>query len=149
MYKGACPLTVDDKGRIAIPGRVREPLLAESGGRVITTMWYEKKLVIYPGPVWDEVEQKLVQLNDGDPAKRTLKEMLLGHADERMLDAQGRLLLSPTLRQYARLEREAEMIGQVKKLVLWAQQGNEDRYQRWDEILSDPNLAHTLNDLNL
>ena len=149
MYKGACPLTVDDKGRIAIPSRFRDPLMKESGGRVVTTMSYENRLAIYPGPTWDKVEQRLAKLNDSNMAKRAIKEMLLGHADERTLDNQGRLLLSPTLRQYARLEREVEMIGQVEKLVLWSRQSNEERYQHWNRILSDPALTHTVNDLDL
>ena len=149
MYKGSCPLTVDDKGRIAVPSRFREPLLKECDGRVVATMYHDRSLAIYPWPVWQKLEKNLQTMRSGDTATRALQEMLLGHADERQLDSQGRLLLAPILRQYVRLERDAELVGQINKLVLWSQQTNEQRYENWDRILKDPEFTRTLNDLDL
>lgn len=149
MFRGSCLLTVDDKGRIAVPGRFRDSLVEQCGGRVVATMYYDRSVAIYPWPVWLELEQRLQALPSGSVANRVLQEMLLGHADERQLDGQGRLLLAPGLRQYATLEREAELIGQINKLVLWSAQSNEQRYQNWTRILNDPEFAHTADDLKL
>ena len=149
MYKGASLLTVDDKGRIAIPGRFRESLLEECQGHVVVTMYYNKSLVIYPNPVWLKLEQRLRELPSGNVANRALKEMTLGHADDRKMDGQGRILLAEALRTYAGLERDGNLIGQVNKLVLWAQQTNEQRYRDWDQVLNNPNLSDTLNELDL
>lgn len=149
MYKGSCLLTVDDKGRIAVPARFREPLLEQCGGQLVATMYHDRSLVIYPQPVWVELERQLQDLPSGNVANRMLQEMLIGHADERQLDGQGRLLLAPALRQYAGLGREAEMIGQGRKLVLWATQSNERRYENWSRVLSDPEFIHTLNNLKI
>lgn len=149
MFKGSCLLTVDDKGRIAVPGRFRELLLEQNGGQVVATMYHDRSLVIYPSPVWVELEQRLRDLPSGNAAHRALQEMLIGHADERKLDGQGRLLLAPPLRRYAGLERDAEMIGQGDKLVLWAAQANEQRYEHWSRVLNDPEFIETLNNLKI
>ena len=149
MFRGSCLLTVDDKSRIAVPARFRESLMGQSEGRVVVTMSHDRALAIYPWPVWLELERRLQELPGGDPANRALLEMLLGHADERWLDGQGRLLLSPSLRQYARLERDAKLLGQGDKLVLWAAQTDEERYERWARVLNDPESARTVTNLKI
>ena len=149
MYRGSCLLTVDDKGRIAVPGRFRESLLEECDGHVVATMYHDRGLAIYPWPVWLELEQRLQDLPSGNAANRVLQEMILGHADERQLDGQGRLLLASGLRRYAGLERDAELIGQSRKLVLWSAKTNEQRYENWARVLNDPEFAHTVTNLKL
>ena len=149
MFRGSCLLTVDEKGRIAVPSRFREPLIEQCDGRVVATMYHDRSLAIYPWSVWEELEQRLQDLPSGSPANRVLQEMILGHADERQLDSQGRLLLAPSLRRYAGLERDAELIGQSHKLVLWSAQTDEQRYENWARVLNDPELAQTVTNLKL
>ncbi len=149
MFRGSCLLTVDDKGRIAVPSRFREPLTRQSDGHVVATMYHDRGIAIYPLPVWEELEQRLQDLPSGDPANRVLQEMILGHADERQLDGQGRLLLAPSLRRYAKLDRDAELMGQGHKLVLWSTQTEEQRYDNWAQILNDPERAQTVTKLKL
>ena len=149
MFRGSCLLTVDDKGRIAVPNRFREPLAEQCDGRVVATMYHDRGIAIYPWPVWEELEQRLQDLPSGDSANRVLQEMILGHADERQLDGQGRLLLAPSLRRYAKLDRDAELMGQGHKLVLWSTQTEEQRYDNWAQILNDPERAQTVTKLKL
>ncbi len=149
MFRGSCLLTVDDKGRIAVPARFRDPLARQGDGLVVATMYHDRGIAIYPMPVWEELEARLQELPSGDSANRALQEMILGHADERRLDGQGRLLLAPSLRRYAKLEREAELIGQGHKLVLWSTQTEEQRYDNWAQILNDPERAQTVTQLKL
>lgn len=149
MFKGSCLLTVDDKGRIAVPSRFRELLAEQCGGHVVATMYHDRGIAIYPMPVWEELEQRLQDLPSGDSANRVLQEMILGHADERQLDGQGRLLLAPSLRRYAKLDRDAELMGQGHKLVLWSTQTEEQRYDNWAQILNDPERAQTVTKLKL
>lgn len=149
MFRGSCLLTVDDKGRIAVPSRFREPLTQQCDGCVVATMYHDRGIAIYPLPVWGELEQRLQDLPSGDPANRVLQEMILGHADERQLDGQGRLLLAPSLRRYAKLDRDAELMGQGHKLVLWSTQTEEQRYDNWAQVLNDPERAQTVTKLKL
>lgn len=149
MFRGSCLLTVDDKGRIAVPSRFREPLTQQCDGHVVATMYHDRGIAIYSLPVWEELEQRLQDLPSGDPANRVLQEMILGHADERQLDGQGRLLLAPSLRRYAKLDRDAELMGQGHKLVLWSTQTEEQRYDNWAQILNDPERAQTVTKLKL
>lgn len=149
MFKGSCLLTVDDKGRIAVPSRFRELLSEQCDGHVVATMYHDRGIAIYPLPVWEELEHRLQDLPSGDPANRVLQEMVLGHADERQLDGQGRLLLAPSLRRYAKLDRDAELMGQGHKLVLWSTQTEEQRYDNWAQILNDPERTQTVTQLKL
>ncbi len=149
MFRGSCLLTVDDKGRIAVPSRFRETLREQCDGHVVVTMSHDRALAIYPWPEWEKLEERLRDLPSGDNAHRALQEMLLGHADERQIDSQGRLLLAPSLRQYARLDRDAKLIGQSHKLVLWAAQDDESRYQSWERVLNDPSFSQTVTSLKI
>ena len=61
MFRGATKVTLDAKGRMAIPSRYRERLLTVAGGRLVATVDRDYCLLIYPLPDWEEIERKLVR----------------------------------------------------------------------------------------
>lgn len=149
LYRGSCLLTVDDKGRIAVPTRFRDLIQKQCKGRLVVTMYFERGIVIFPQPVWKKKEQELLQMSDARPAERALREMMLGHADDRQLDSQGRLLLAAALRKHAGLERESQLIGQGDKLVLWSKAVAERRFEQWDKAFAEPDLSGALGGITL
>ena len=149
VYRGSSLLTVDDKGRIAVPTRFRELIQKQCKGRLVVTMYFERGIGIFPWPAWKQLELNLQNMSDARPSERALREMLLGHAEDRQLDSQGRLLLAPALRRHAGLERESQLIGQGDKLVLWSRSVAERRFEQWDRAFAEPDLSGPLGSITL
>jgi MraZ protein len=129
MFRGANKVTLDSKGRLAMPTRYRERIVERSNGRLIATVDHSDRcLLIYPLPEWEEIELKLRRLPLLHPRSRRLQRLMIGHATDLDLDANGRILIPPSLREYAQLSRTAMLIGQGNKFELWDEaQWNESR----------------------
>jgi len=134
MFRGATKVTLDAKGRLAIPSRYRERLLSRAEGHLVATVDRDYCLLIYPLPDWEEIERKLVKLPALNKQARRLVRLMVGYATEIDMDGHGRILLSRELRDFAGLERQAMLIGQGNKFELW----NDERWSaRRDEWLAD------------
>lgn len=135
MFRGVNGINIDAKGRIAMPTRYREQLLADSNGSIVMTIDTEEKcLLLYPMKAWEEIESKLAALPSFNPAARRIQRLLIGHATESELDSHGRILLQPLLREYAGLNKRIMLVGQGKKFEVW----DEDHWQiRRGEWLAD------------
>jgi len=131
MFRGATKLTLDDKGRVVMPTRHRERLHESSAGRVVVTVDRDQCLLIYPLPVWEQVEAKLMALPSLQPQARRLQRLMVGHATDVELDGHGRLLLSPELREFAALQRHAMLIGQGARFELWDETRWNERREVW------------------
>ncbi|MBF2758815.1 MAG: division/cell wall cluster transcriptional repressor MraZ [Ectothiorhodospiraceae bacterium AqS1] len=141
MFRGQYPLTMDAKGRIAIPARYRAQLEAD-GGQVITTVdLYQRCIAVYPFAVWEPIEGSLNNVPVADLVGQKLRRRLVGRAVDCDLDAQGRILLSAELRQYAGLEKRVQMVGLGKKFELW-DEGRLHLYRRDEQ--EDPEQAVNL-----
>ncbi|MEW6765278.1 MAG: division/cell wall cluster transcriptional repressor MraZ [Pseudomonadota bacterium] len=120
MFRGISNLSLDAKGRFAVPTRYREDLSAQCGGSLIITVSADDPcLAIYPLPVWLEIERQLDALPGTNRKATRIKRLLIGHATEVSLDASGRLLVPPELREFASLNKGAVLVGQGKKFELW------------------------------
>jgi MraZ protein len=119
MFRGATKITIDDKGRVVVPVRHRGLLSVAGEGRVIVTVDRDECLLIYAAPEWERIEQQLTSLPNLNPQARRLQRLMIGHAEELMLDSHGRLALTPELREFAGLGRAAWLVGQGNKLELW------------------------------
>jgi MraZ protein len=135
MFRGANQVALDAKGRLAMPTRFREQIVERSHGRLVVTVdRSDRCLLIYPLPDWEIIEQKLVKLPTLNVAARRLQRLMIGHATEIELDANGRMLIPPTLRDYANLSRQAMLIGQGSRFELWdAAHWNEKR-EHWLKV---------------
>ena len=119
MFRGINPLTLDSKGRLAVPAKYRESLLESGAGELVLTIDRDRCLLLYPLAVWEEVEQKLIRLSSTNRQARGLKRLLLGHAEECAMDGQGRILIPAPLREFACLDKYVVLVGQGNKLELW------------------------------
>ena len=146
-FLGSHAINMDAKGRIAIPTRVREELVAACSGRIVMTAHTEERcLLLYPEPQWQQLKPQIEALPNMNKAARRLQRLLLGYATELELDSAGRVLLPPTLRDYARFEKKLMLIGQGKKLELWS----EELWFAWlDESEDDGELPAEMESLSL
>jgi len=119
LFRGVNNLTLDAKGRLAVPARYRERLTEICNGQVVVTIDRGYYLLLYPLPTWEEIEHKLVNLPSLHPQVRELQRLLVGHATEVAMDSHGRVLLPPELREFARLERDVVLLGLMNKFELW------------------------------
>jgi MraZ protein len=131
MFRGPSKVTLDSKGRMAIPARHRERILTRGDGHLVATVDRDYCLLIYPLPDWEEIERKLIRLPALNKQARRLQRLMLGHATELDLDGHGRILLPRELREFAGLERQAMLIGQGNKLELWDEQRWNERRAEW------------------
>ena len=120
MFRGVAELSLDAKGRMAMPVRYRERLDERCAGRMVVTIDTDERcLLLYPMPEWEVIEEKLASLPSFNPHARRVQRLLTGHATEVDMDGNGRLLLPPSLRQFATLDKHVVLIGQGKKFELW------------------------------
>lgn len=119
MFQGATQLNLDSKGRLAIPSRHRDMLLAHCAGNVVLTADADGCLLLYPQPEWQPIREQLLKLSSFNPRLRALQRLLVGHAEDVVMDSAGRVLISPALRGYAALDKRVMMIGQGNKFELW------------------------------
>ena len=132
MFRGATKITLDAKGRLAMPTRYRERIDERSNGRLIATVdQSDPCLLIYPLPEWEEIELKLRRLPTLNPAARKLQRLMIGHATDLELDANGRILLPPSLREYAKLSKAAMLIGQGNRFELWDETQWTESREQW------------------
>lgn len=119
MFQGAAQLNLDGKGRLAIPARYRDMLLGECAGNLVLTADADGCLLVYPEPEWLPIRDKLNKLSSFNPRSRALQRLLVGHAEDVVMDSAGRVLISPVLRNYAGLDKSVMLIGQGNKFELW------------------------------
>lgn len=114
---------MDAKGRLAMPARQREPLLSQCAGRIVVTIDTQTTcLAIYPLPEWERIERDIQNLPALKPAVKRFQRLMLGYATDLELDANGRMLLPPALREYAQLDKKLVLVGQGNKLELWSEE---------------------------
>jgi MraZ protein len=141
MFRGATKVTLDDKGRMVMPTRLREQIAVQSQGKVVVTVDRAQCLLIYPLPEWELTERKLMALPSLHPQARKLQRLMVGHATDLELDGHGRFLLPAELREFAQIERHGMLIGQGNRIELWAE-------TRWKEQCEQYlNSEDTLTDL--
>jgi MraZ protein len=119
MFQGATQLNLDSKGRLAIPARYRDMLVAHCSGELVLTADADGCLLAYPQPDWQPIREKLLKLSALNPKIRALQRRLIGYAEDVVMDGAGRVLISPTLRSYAALDKRVMLVGQGNKFELW------------------------------
>ena len=149
MFRGATKVTLDAKGRLAIPTRYRDRIAARSDGQLVITVDRDACLLIYPLPDWEEIERKLVRLPSLQKRAREMQRIMLGYATEVDLDSHGRILLSRELREFAGLERSAVLIGQGHKFELWDEERWNEKRDAWLNADDDGDLPPELESLSL
>ncbi|GAA0215472.1 division/cell wall cluster transcriptional repressor MraZ [Castellaniella daejeonensis] len=116
VFQGSSALTLDAKGRMSIPARHRDALLAQEQGRLTLTRHPDGCLMIYPRSTWEAKREQIAAL----PASaRPLQRLLLGNAQDVDMDGAGRILVAPELRTAAGLNRDVMLLGLGSNFELW------------------------------
>lgn len=143
MLLGEYEHSIDTKGRMAMPAKLREGL----GAKFIITKGLDGCLFVYSIDEWQRVEQKLASLPMSRKTARDFTRFLFGGACEAECDKQGRVLLPANLRRYAALERDAVIVGVGSRAEIW----DAAKWQQYnEESAEDVNeLAEQLADLGI
>jgi MraZ protein len=121
MFLGSFKYSVDSKGRIALPAKLRKSVNSAASDRFVITRGTDKNIDIYPSDFWDELTAaKLNSLNTFDPNDMLFIRMFLQEATEETLDSQSRIILPKNLKEYASIENDVLIIGAVKKIEVWS-----------------------------
>ncbi|MEO0579583.1 MAG: division/cell wall cluster transcriptional repressor MraZ, partial [Pseudomonadota bacterium] len=118
-------ITLDAKGRLAIPTKHRDSLLERCDGNVVVTVDRQRCLLIYPLRDWEDIERQLNRLPSSNPKVRAYRQMMVGYATDVALDSAGRVLVPKEHREFAGIDRASWLIGQGTRFELWDQ-------GRWD-----------------
>jgi len=147
MFQGESAITIDDKGRLAIPTAARE-LVAQAGNRlVITYNPYETGcLWLYPEAAWEAVRDQVNALPNAKRVHRNLQLKLVGAATPVELDANGRVLVPASHRNAAGIEKKAVLLGMGSKFELWSEQAHLAQIR---QSISDADLSEDMLDLRL
>ncbi|MGB4812973.1 MAG: division/cell wall cluster transcriptional repressor MraZ [Methylophilaceae bacterium] len=119
MFRGATSLNLDAKGRLVIPTKHRDAMLLEGEGGLVLTAHPHRCLLLYPQPAWEPIQAKMMALSSFDKQSGALQRLLVGFAEDITLDAAGRMLVSPALRDFAGLSKEVMLVGQGSHFELW------------------------------
>lgn len=117
-FLGEYESTLDPKGRFLLPGAFKKQL-PEGENTFVLCRGTEKCLWLYPSSSWKPIYEKLSGLNDFDPKVREFRRFFLGSASEVELDSAGRMLIPPTLKEYAGLQKDITLSSATNKLEIW------------------------------
>jgi len=119
LFRGQYTYSVDSKGRLSIPAKLRRQLSPEANDTFVMTQGTALCIDVYPMDQWQHFEQKLIDLNPFNPQEAKFIRMILQHATEDKLDSQSRILIPPNLLEYAKIGKEVLVLGALKKIELW------------------------------
>lgn len=149
IFRGRFEYAIDPKGRVNIPSRFRDQLL-EAGQASLVITNYSSCLYAYPAAEWARIEEKLATVSSVDRRVNTFLRFFVGAAVEATPDRQGRILIPPSLRTYAGLDRDAVIIGMPKRFEIWARERWEVEVGRFEkEGFEDSELAREINGLGI
>ena len=140
MFLGEYRHSLDDKGRLFIPAKLREAL----GKRFYISKGFDRCLMIYDEERWNLFAEKLNALTMGQKKNRDIKRFFFSGADEFVCDKQGRVLLSATLREYAGISKDTVIVGVGDKAEIWSAEQWQDRNAAAEQMIEEG-----LDDLNL
>lgn len=123
VFRGLYEHQIDGKGRTSFPAKLREALAAQGEEHLIVTTALDPCLHCYGLTEWERLEANLARRNPMEPGVKSLLRLYVAGAQEVSLDKLGRVLIPPTLRSHARLERDVVWAGMVKVIELWSKDG--------------------------
>jgi MraZ protein len=135
MFRGSSSHILDPKGRITVPSRFRQAI-REGGADAVMITRMDKCLCSYPLDAWSKIEEKILDLAEKSDAMRRFRRVFVGGAFECTCDKQGRVLIPPTLRAYAALEKEIVLVGVLDHFEIWSK----DNWVNENELMEEDML---------
>lgn len=116
MFQGASSLSLDAKGRLSVPTRHRDVLMATANGQLTITKHPHGCLMVFARPEWEKFRERIASQ---PMSAQWWKRIFLGNAMDVELDGTGRVLVSPELRAAAGITKEAVLLGMGSYFELW------------------------------
>ena len=148
MFRGSSSHTLDAKGRIIIPARFRDVIRATGAESLMITRM-DGGLVVYTLNEWGKIENRILALAEKSDAMRRFRRVFVGGAFECSYDKQGRVLVPPSLREYAKLEKEIILVGVLDHFEVWAHDNWEKENQRMEIDMQNEEVRNEISRLGL
>ncbi len=148
MFRGSSTHTLDAKGRIIIPSRFRDVIRANGGEAVMITRM-DKSLFAYALDEWSKIEDRILSLAEKSDAMRRFRRVFIGGAFECSCDKQARVLIPPSLREYAQLEKEIVLVGVLDHFEIWARDHWETENQLMEQDMQREEVRNEISRLGL
>jgi len=148
MFQGETAITLDDKGRLAIPTSYRELIARDCGNRLVITYnpFESGSLYLYPQPIWERLRDQVNALPKTKSVNRALQLKLIGAATFVEPDGNGRISIPASHRNAVGIEKRAVLLGMGDKFELWSEQAHHAQIR---QVITDDDLGDELLDLQL
>lgn len=140
MFRGRFEHLIDPKGRTSIPSKFREVLTTNYDERLIMTN-FDGCIWAYPVLEWQEIEKKVAAMPQLNPQVKALQRVFISAATECPIDKQGRILVPPTLRDYAALDKEVVMVGMTRRIEMWSKQRWQLEFEKSQKAIDEGALS--------
>jgi len=148
MFRGSSFQIIDEKGRIIIPTRFRD-VIRVGGGDSIMVSGLDKSLFAYTYDEWTKIENRILALAEKSDNMRRFRRVFIGGAHECNIDKQGRVLIPPTLRQYAEIEKEIVVLGVLDHFEIWSRENWEKENALMEEEMKIEQVRNEISKLGL
>jgi MraZ protein len=142
-FLGEFEATLDAKGRFLLPAGFKKQLPEEERGKYVINRGFEKCLALYPVRTWEPLFKKINGLNEFNPKEREFKRAFLNGATFVEPDTAGRILLPPSLKSYADLQKDIVLMATGDKLEIW----DSNKYKQFFDSISSDALSDMANDI--
>jgi len=148
-FRGRFNYAIDPKGRVNVPSPFRETL-QDRGQESFFITNFSGCLYAFAADDWDRIEEKLSRVPSTDRRKQAFVRFFLGGAVEAIPDKQGRILIPPSLREYAQLDKDVVFQGIANRFEIWSLERWDEEFGRFErEMQVDPELAKEISDLGI
>jgi len=148
MFRGSSFHTIDAKGRIIIPARFRE-LIRDGDRPGVMISKLDKSLVAYPFKEWIKIEKKILSLVEKSESMRRFRRVFIGGAFECFCDRQDRILIPPTLRDYADFDKEIALAGVLDHFEIWSREKWEMENAKMEKDLQKEDVRNEIASLGI
>lgn len=126
-FKGSYVYSIDNKGRINIPAKLRKYVSPDANDTFVITRGFEKCLFVYPQDEWNKLENSIRALSPTNPQHRFFMRVLLQQAVESQLDGQSRITIPKDLVEFASIDSEVTILGVLEHIEVW----NPNEYKQY------------------
>ena len=133
-FKGCEIFSLDNKGRVNVPSKMRKALSPEAEDTFTVTRGVDQCIVAYPNDEWKKYALRLQELNQFDPKNRYVIHTINMWCDEVVIDAQQRIMLPKRLLEFAEIETKIIIVGMIDHIAFW----NPDLHDEYLKSSAEP-----------